>query len=138
MAWFGSEGVFAFDVNGAPLWHVDLGRVDMGAYESSSLVDAEPMTVEATRLEPNAPNPFEGATTIRYTLPHAGRVWLGVYDARGRFVRSLADGELVASGPQAVQWDGRDAAERPMPAGVYFYRLTAEGRTLTGRMVLLP
>jgi outer membrane protein assembly factor BamB len=33
VAWFGSEGVYAFDVNGQPLWSVDLGRVDMGAYD---------------------------------------------------------------------------------------------------------
>ena len=36
VAWFGSEGVYAFDVNGAPLWQVDLGRVDMGAYDIPS------------------------------------------------------------------------------------------------------
>ncbi len=33
VAWFGSEGVHAYDMNGAPLWQVDLGRVDMGAYD---------------------------------------------------------------------------------------------------------
>lgn len=33
VAWFGSEGVHAFDVNGKRLWQVDLGRVDMGAYD---------------------------------------------------------------------------------------------------------
>lgn len=33
VAWFGSQGVFAYDVNGTPLWQVDLGRVDMGAYD---------------------------------------------------------------------------------------------------------
>ncbi len=33
VAWFGSQGVHAFDVNGTPLWQVDLGRVDMGAYD---------------------------------------------------------------------------------------------------------
>jgi outer membrane protein assembly factor BamB len=32
VAWFGSEGVHAYDVNGAFRWKVDLGRVDMGAY----------------------------------------------------------------------------------------------------------
>jgi outer membrane protein assembly factor BamB len=36
VAWFGSEGVYAFDMNGAPLWRVDLGRVDMGAYDDPS------------------------------------------------------------------------------------------------------
>ena len=33
VAWFGSQGIHAYDVNGAPLWKVDLGRVDMGAYD---------------------------------------------------------------------------------------------------------
>ncbi len=33
VAWFGSQGVHAFDVDGNFLWKVDLGRVDMGAYD---------------------------------------------------------------------------------------------------------
>ena len=33
VAWFGSEGVHAYDVNGRFLWKVDFGRVDMGAYD---------------------------------------------------------------------------------------------------------
>ena len=33
VAWFGSEGVYAFDLDGTPRWTVDLGRVDMGAYD---------------------------------------------------------------------------------------------------------
>ena len=36
VAWFGSQGVFAYDVKGTPLWQVDLGRVDMGAYDIPS------------------------------------------------------------------------------------------------------
>jgi outer membrane protein assembly factor BamB len=36
VAWFGSEGVHAYDVNGNPLWKVDIGRVDMGAYDIPS------------------------------------------------------------------------------------------------------
>jgi outer membrane protein assembly factor BamB len=33
VAWFGSQGLHAYDVNGRFLWKVDLGRVDMGAYD---------------------------------------------------------------------------------------------------------
>jgi outer membrane protein assembly factor BamB len=33
VAWFGSQGVHAYDVNGNLLWRVDLGRVDLGAYD---------------------------------------------------------------------------------------------------------
>ena len=33
VAWFGSEGIHAYDVDGGLRWSVDLGRVDMGAYD---------------------------------------------------------------------------------------------------------
>ena len=33
VAWFGSQGVYAYDVKGRFLWKVDLGRVDIGAYD---------------------------------------------------------------------------------------------------------
>jgi outer membrane protein assembly factor BamB len=33
VAWFGSQGVHAYDVNGRFLWKVDLGRLDFGAYD---------------------------------------------------------------------------------------------------------
>ena len=36
VAWFGSQGVHAFDVNGRFLWKVDLGRIDLGAYDIPS------------------------------------------------------------------------------------------------------
>ena len=33
VAWFGSQGVYAYDVKGRFLWQVDLGRIDLGAYD---------------------------------------------------------------------------------------------------------
>ena len=33
VAWFGSQGIYAYDMNGGLRWSVDLGRVDMGAYD---------------------------------------------------------------------------------------------------------
>ncbi|MDQ3421179.1 MAG: PQQ-binding-like beta-propeller repeat protein [Acidobacteriota bacterium] len=36
VAWFGSQGVHAYDVTGKPLWQVDIGTVDMGAYDIPS------------------------------------------------------------------------------------------------------
>ena len=33
VAWFGSQGVYAYDLDGRLRWKVDLGRVDMGAYD---------------------------------------------------------------------------------------------------------
>jgi outer membrane protein assembly factor BamB len=36
VAWFGSQGIFAYDVDGGLRWSVDFGRVDMGAYDLPS------------------------------------------------------------------------------------------------------
>jgi outer membrane protein assembly factor BamB len=33
VAWFGSHGVHAYDLEGNPRWKVDLGRLDLGAYD---------------------------------------------------------------------------------------------------------
>ncbi len=33
VAWFGSQGAYAYDINGKFLWKVDLGRLDFGAYD---------------------------------------------------------------------------------------------------------
>jgi outer membrane protein assembly factor BamB len=33
VAWFGSQGVHAYDVDGRFLWKVDLGRINLGAYD---------------------------------------------------------------------------------------------------------
>ncbi len=36
VAWFGSQGIHAYDFSGGLRWSVDLGRVDMGAYDIPS------------------------------------------------------------------------------------------------------
>ena len=36
VTWFGSQGIHAYDFTGALRWSVDLGRVDMGAYDIPS------------------------------------------------------------------------------------------------------
>lgn len=33
VAFFGSQGLYAFDMDGTPLWQRDLGRLDVGAYD---------------------------------------------------------------------------------------------------------
>jgi outer membrane protein assembly factor BamB len=37
VAWFGSQGIFAYDVAGTLRWKVDLGRLDLGAYDIPSV-----------------------------------------------------------------------------------------------------
>jgi hypothetical protein len=81
-----------------------------------------------------APNPVQGAATLRFALPAEGAASLAIYDVSGRQVRELARGVLPA-GEHERRWDGRDDAGQPVRGGLYFVRLQAAGRLLTVRMV---
>jgi hypothetical protein len=82
------------------------------------------------------PNPFTHETTLRYRLASAGSATLSIYDPAGRLVRRLSDGAQTA-GAHSVLWDGRDAAGRPAPAGMYFYELKADGYQSQKKMLML-
>ncbi|MBI1796473.1 MAG: T9SS type A sorting domain-containing protein [Candidatus Eisenbacteria bacterium] len=94
---------------------------------------AEPVSVP---LRDNAPNPFAGGTTLRFSLAHAGVADLSIYDVSGRLVKRLAKGWLEA-GPHALAWNGVDEAGRRAAPGVYLYRLTADGMQSARHMVML-
>ena len=96
-------------------------------------VDALP---RVTVLHPNAPNPFNPATTIRFDLGRTGHVTLGIYDAAGRLVRTLVNAELRRDRHQ-VTWDGLDAAGRRVPSGVYIGRLVTDGVDIARKLVVL-
>ena len=90
----------------------------------------------ALTLRGSSPNPFNPKTTIHFALPVAATVELAVYDVKGRRLATLASGRLEAGEHQAT-WLGTDDAGSPQSSGVYFVRLSAEGTTLTHKMLLL-
>ena len=88
-------------------------------------------------LAQNHPNPFARTTSISFAMPgEAGGGALEVYDALGRLVRVLANGEIPV-GRHEVTWDGRDSRGARVPSGVYFYRLTAGTYQEEKKMVVL-
>jgi len=87
-------------------------------------------------LNQNAPNPFNPATSISFSLAEDRNTSLVVYDALGRTVRTLVNGPLP-SGTHTMRWDGRDDTGEAVSSGVYLYRLTAGGVTETKRMTLV-
>jgi len=96
-----------------------------------------PETAGDYRLLPCYPNPFNPATTIRYDLHKATTVTLYVYDLRGTVVNTLVR-EKQQAGNYSVIWNGKDARQRSVSAGVYLYRMqTDDGFIRTGKMILL-
>ena len=88
-------------------------------------------------LLPNAPNPFNPVTTIRFELPQSGRVSLRIYDVAGRLVRTLLEGAPMPAGPGTAVWRGMDDGGKSVASGTYFCRLTAGSRSTIRSMTLL-
>jgi hypothetical protein len=132
------------DAGGAPLFY-KLTAVDVHGNESPAalLTPSGTLAVEGAgpprelAFSPPSPNPTGTPTTLRYALPRAARVRLAIYDAAGRLVRVLAEGERPA-GEHAARWDLRDAAGRAASAGLYFARFESEGRTFVRRVAVTP
>lgn len=83
-----------------------------------------------------APNPFNPATSIGFTLDCPGFVALDVFGLDGRKVRSLVSG-VTAAGYHDVVWRGRDDAGRVLSSGAYVVRLQGSGRVASGKVLLL-
>lgn len=87
-------------------------------------------TPRVVTLEQNYPNPFNPTTNFIFALPRGGDVRLEVFDVLGRRVALIADGWYDA-GRHELQFDGGG-----LPSGAYVYRLQADGRTVTRKMLL--
>ena len=87
-------------------------------------------------LGQNYPNPFNPSTIIPYQIPVSTHVRLEVFNLLGQRLATLVDAERSA-GTYTAQWDGTDAAGRAVGAGVYIYRLSGGGVTVSRRMVLV-
>lgn len=123
----------SFDITGLILTGHEVAVYQL-AVATSGDDDGLPRT--GIRLEPAFPNPFNPATTIRYTLPEPSWVRLSVFDLAGREVAVLRDG-TEDTGPHVAQWQGTDNRGAMMGAGVYFVRLVAGSETRTTDVVLV-
>ncbi len=85
---------------------------------------------ETFKLEPNYPNPFNPSTTIPYALSKTAQVKLDVFDALGRHVQTLVDGQQN-SGRYYPQFRANDIS-----SGVYIYRLIVDNKSETGKLLL--
>jgi hypothetical protein len=77
------------------------------------------------------PAPFRSTVRLSFPLSAAGSARVDIFDVRGRRIR-LFEREGLAAGTATLEWDGRDRAGRPVPAGVYLVQVnTADGAATT-------
>jgi len=82
-------------------------------------------------LHQNYPNPFNPSTLIRFSLPGTSPVDLRIFDLLGQEVAVLIEG-ILPGGQHEIRWDPGQLA-----GSVYFYRLRANGVSVTKKLILL-
>jgi hypothetical protein len=124
-----TEGT-TWDVTGSPYDFYHVTAKDLSGNESdAATIGGHPAAGPAEELRPSGfvlhpcrPNPAIQQTEIAFDLPSKADIRLLVFDAAGRCVASLAEGEFPA-GSRRVSWRGEDLSGKPVLAGIYFYRL---------------
>ena len=94
-------------------------------------VDNKLEPVSTYKLYNNYPNPFNPSTKIKYSIPEKSLVNLQIYNAEGKEVASLVNGEQSA-GEYEINFDAENLA-----SGVYFYKIRAGNFFQTKKMLLL-
>ena len=77
-----------------------------------------------------SPNPTNGIIDFRFQIADLGKVILKIYNPQGQEVAVVMD-EVLPDGEHTVRWEAPG-----LPAGIYFYRLTAGNQSSTGKMVV--
>lgn len=112
-----------------------------GWNESVTSAKIEDNSIYGFKLLQNYPNPFNPATTIKYSIPDlpgfsrqlSGKipVTLKLYNILGQEMATLVN-ENQQNGEYAVKFDGSE-----LSSGMYIYRLSAGGRVVSKKMLIL-
>ena len=128
--WYPLAGDFGLAV--APM----LVPFDAGMLVKSLAGDTEAPDIPGAYYTNAGPNPFNPQVVVRYGLPHAGKTRIDVFDVRGRRVARLLD-RMMPAGHHEVVWRGRDAADRRLPSGPYFIRITSGSLAAIERVTMV-
>jgi len=113
----------------ASLWYT--AWVDAGLIIPTGVEAPTPAKAAEFSLGQNYPNPFNPVTTISYTLPVGGTVFLKVFSLDGREVSTVVS-ENQSVGEHRVVFDASHLA-----SGVYIYRLQLGGFVQTKKLLLV-
>jgi hypothetical protein len=100
--------------------------------EKKTLLAHEPLGFSLAVL----PNPVSANALVRLSQPEPARVSVGIYDASGRLVSTLAN-RFQPAGTSRFAWNGLDESGRRLPQGIYICRARAGASALSIPVVLL-
>jgi hypothetical protein len=94
-------------------------------------VEEDENIIREYSLAQNYPNPFNPATTIKFSIAEEGLVNLSVYNLLGQKAAELKN-EVLQPGNYEAEFDASS-----LSSGVYVYKLSAGGKVISRKMVVL-
>lgn len=140
------EGKSALDaVSAYQVWNPE-----NGTYENKPIVLCRKNSYYKLKLDKNShevpaisvppiniyPNPFNPITTIRFCLDTPADIRLEIYNQRGQLVKSLAQGK-ANPGWSSMIWNGTDNHDRKVASGLYYSKLSYDGKSVAKKMILM-
>lgn len=86
---------------------------------------------EAFNLEQNYPNPFNPATKINYSIDEEGIYKLEIFSVTGEMAETVFNKE-IKPGKYSLEFDASKYS-----SGVYFYRISGNGKSIAKKMLLI-
>lgn len=125
------QSVSEFKVRGSGM--LDDILLSQTAYlsKSAQLAQTQEQSPEAFSLGQNSPNPFNGSTTISFTLPQQTHITLDIYNIAGQKVAELIS-ETLGIGTYSEVWHPGDLA-----SGTYFAVLNTSQVMLKRKMLYI-
>ena len=121
----------AYDIAGNPRVYgesVDMGAYEYGPWVGVPSVPSSKFIVQSSKLMEVSPNPFSYGTYVSYELKENGRLNISVYSISGMKVKTLVNNTGSVGDKGNFYWDGSDQNGQALPAGVYFIRMTMDGK----------
>ena len=82
------------------------------------------------------PNPFNPTTTISFSIPEESKIEIEIYNLKGQKVKQLVNDKL-AEGQHSIIWNSVDETDKNVASGIYFYKLSVNGKTEAVKKCLL-
>ena len=85
-------------------------------------------------LAQNYPNPFNPETRIKYSVPKEFICEYKLYDIQGKEISTLTDG-MHTAGTYEINFNINEI-KGGLPSGIYFYKMIADGISISKKMLL--
>ena len=107
-------------------------------YQLVAISENEEQIPDNFELKQNYPNPFNPSTKIEYHLSASGHITLKVFDSIGKEITTLVNG-FKDVGKHSINFNAVNSFEnrQTLPSGIYFYRLSGKGFSITKKMLIL-